>query len=74
MFMKLKELLKKHNNVFIKEYERWGDRLIFIGGCYYGDNTLIQIDGTIYRPNMEINAYEWRDNNVLMIVRERHDY
>lgn len=70
MKMTLGEILKGRSNIRVKEYERWGDRLIFVGGCYYGDDTLIQIDQNIYTPNMEINAYEWRDNNVLMIVRE----
>lgn len=72
--MTLGEILKGRSNIRVKEYERWGDGLIFVGGCYYGDDTLIQIDRTIYSANMEINAYEWRDNNVLMIVREKHDY
>lgn len=68
--MTLQEILKGRSNIRIKEYERYGDKLIFIGGCYYADEKLIQIDRNIYTLNMAINAYEWRDNNVLMIVRD----
>lgn len=68
--MTLQEILKGRSNIRIKEYERYGDKLIFIGGCYYDDEKLIQIDRNIYTLNMAINAYEWRDNNVLMIVRD----
>lgn len=68
--MTLQEILKGRSNIRIKEYERYGDKLIFIGGCYYADDRLIQIDRNIYTLNMAINAYEWRDNNVLMIVRD----
>lgn len=68
--MTLQEILKGRSNIRIKEYERYGDKLIFIGGCYYADERLIQIDKNIYTLNMAINAYEWRDNNVLMIVRD----
>lgn len=68
--MTLQEILKGRSNIRIKEYERYGDKLIFIGGCYYADERLIQIDRNIYTLNMAINAYEWRDNNVLMIVRD----
>lgn len=31
--MTLREILKGKNNIRIKEYERWGDGLIFVGGC-----------------------------------------
>lgn len=68
--MTLQEILKGRSNIRIKEYERYGDKLIFIGGCYYADEKLIQIDRNIYTLNMAINAHEWHDNNVLMIVRD----
>lgn len=67
--MTLGEILKGRSNIRIKEYERWGDGLLFIGGSYYADNRFIQIDKYQYTLNTPVNAYEWRDNNVLMIIR-----
>ncbi len=66
--MTLREVLDNKSQVRIKEYERWGDGVIFVGGCFYGDNTLIQIDGRQYSMNMELAAVEW-DDDTLMIMR-----
>lgn len=68
--MKLRELLEDRTQVRIKEYEPWGDGLIYVGGCYWADNTLIPTDGGFYTLNMEINAAEWKGDKVLTIVRE----
>ena len=67
--MTLREILKGHSNVVIKEYEPFGSGLILIGGCYYADNQFIEIDGRYFAFDVEINAYEWKKNNVLAIVR-----
>lgn len=67
--MTLKEVLGNKSQIRIKEYERWGDRLIFVGGCYYANNGIISIDGGFYTLGMELNAWEWNDDNTLMIVR-----
>ena len=66
--MKLKELLEKHNGVRIKEYEPWGDNLIYVGGFYWADNQIIPTDGGFYTLNMDVIA-EWKGDNVLAIVR-----
>lgn len=67
--MKLREILKGKNNVRIKEYERYGDELIFVGGCYYADKRLIPIDGSFFVLDLEVSAYDWKNNNTLTIVR-----
>lgn len=68
--MTLREILKGRNNIRVKEYERYGDRLIFIGGCFYADNRVIPIDGSFFPLDLELNAYEWKDDRTLMIVRQ----
>lgn len=67
--MTLKEILNGKNNVRIKEYERWGDKLIFIGGCYYANKIFIPLDKGFYSNCTKITAYEWKNDEVLMIVR-----
>lgn len=67
--MTLREILKGHSNVVIKEYERYFDDLIYVGGCYYADNRFVPTDGNYYAFDLEVNAYEWKKNNVLAIVR-----
>ena len=44
--MTLKEIIGFKNQIRVKEYERLGDALIFIGGVYYADSKLIPIDGS----------------------------
>lgn len=67
--MFLGAILKGKNNVRIKEYELYGDGLIFVGGCYYTGGILIALDGNFYNLDTHIDAYEWLDNATLMIVR-----
>lgn len=67
--MTLREVLDNKSQVCVKEYERWGDKLIFVGGCYYADNRIIPIDGGFYSLGMELNAWGWKNGNTLMIVR-----
>ena len=67
--MKLREILKGQNNVRIKEYERYGNELIFVGGCYYADKRLIPLDGNFYVMDLEVSAYNWKNSNTLTIVR-----
>lgn len=69
--MTLREMLKGKNNIRVKEYERYGDRLIFIGGCFYANNQIIRIDGSFFPLDLELNAYEWKDSHTLMIVRRQ---
>ena len=66
--MTLKELLENRNNIRVKEYERYGDELIFVGGFYWADGRIIPTDGGFYTLNMEVIA-EWKGDNVLTIVR-----
>lgn len=66
--MTLKELLQDKNNVRVKEFERWGDGLIFVGGFYWADKRIIPLDGGFYALNMDVIA-EWKRDNVLAIVR-----
>lgn len=68
--MTLKELLEGKNNIFIKEYERYGNDLIFVGGTFYANKFFIPIDGSFFVLGLKPNAYEWKDNNTLMIVRQ----
>lgn len=68
--MTLKELLENRNNIRVKEYERYGDELIYVGGFYWADGRIIPTDGGFYTLNMEINAAEWKGDKVLTIVRE----
>ncbi len=67
----LRQILEGKNNVCIKEFEPYFDTLIFVGGCYYANNNLIIYDGNFYMLDMVINAYEWKDDNTLLIVREK---
>lgn len=67
--MMLKEILKGHNNVYIKEYERYYDDLIFVGATFYADKRFIPIDGSFFVLGLKPSAYEWKDDNTLMIVR-----
>lgn len=66
--MKLGDILDGCNNIYVREFEPWGDGVIFVGGCFYADNTFIQLDGNQYGVNTEVEAVEW-DDNVLMIMR-----
>ena len=66
--MTLKELLENRNNIRVKEYERYGDELIYVGGFYWADGRIIPTDGGFYTLNMEVIA-EWKGGNVLTIVR-----
>ena len=66
--MKLREFLENHNDIRVKEYERFGDNLIFVGGFYWADNRIIPLDGGFYPLNMDVIA-EWKGDNVLAIVR-----
>lgn len=67
--MKLRELLEGKTNVRVKEYEQFEDSLIFIGGCYYNGKSILPLDGGFYPVEMKIEAYEWEDDETLMIVR-----
>lgn len=67
--MRLDEILRSKNNVRIKEYERWGNALVFVGGCYYANGRLIMLDGGFYDLDTSVTAHEWLDNSTLFIVR-----
>ena len=67
--MTLREILQGKNNIFIKEYERYFEDLIFVGGTFYADKTFVPIDNSFFFLEMKPNAYEWKDTNTLMIVR-----
>ena len=66
--MKLREFLENRAQIRVKEYERWGDDLIYVGGFYWADNQIIPTDGGFYTLNMDVIA-EWKSDNVLAIVR-----
>lgn len=66
--MKLREFLENRVQIRVKEYERWGDNLIYVGGFYWADNQIIPTDGGFYTLNMDVIA-EWKGDNVLAIVR-----
>ena len=66
--MKLREFLENRAQIRVKEYERWGDDLIYVGGFYWADNQIIPTDGGFYTLNMDVIA-EWKGDNVLTIVR-----
>ena len=66
--MKLREFLENRAQIRVKEYERWGDDLIYVGGFYWADNQIISTDGGFYTLNMDVIA-EWKGDNVLTIVR-----
>lgn len=66
--MKLREFLKNKAQIRVKEYERWGNNLIYVGGFYWADNQIIPTDGGFYTLNMDVIA-EWKGDNVLAIVR-----
>lgn len=67
--MKLRELLKGRGQIRIKEYERYGDQLIFVGGGFYDGRRILPLDGKAYPVEMSIDAYEWENDTTLMIVR-----
>lgn len=66
--MKLREFLENRVQIRVKEYERYGDELIYVGGFYWADNRIIPTDGGFYTLNMDVIA-EWKGDNVLAIVR-----
>lgn len=67
--MKLRELLKGKGQTRIKEYEQYGNQLIFVGGGFYDGRRILPLDGKVYPIEMSINAYDWEDDETLMIVR-----
>lgn len=67
--MKLRELLKGRGQTHIKEYEQYGDQLIFVGGGFYDGRRILPLDSRTYPFEMSIDAYEWEDDATLMIVR-----
>lgn len=67
--MKLWGILGNKKDVRIREYEKYGDNLIFIGGCFYNGKSILPLDGGAYPIQMEIRVFEWEDSNTLMIVR-----
>ena len=67
--MRLRDILQGKNNVLVKEYERYGDRLILIGATYYAGGQLIELDGGFYTLDLQPCAYEWSEDGNLMIVR-----
>lgn len=67
--MKLSEVLADKTNVRIKEYEEFGDGIIFVGGAYYNGKSILPLDGSFYPMEMKIEAYEWEDEETLMIAR-----
>jgi len=42
--MKLRELLKGKGQTRIKEYEQYGDQLIFVGGGFYDGRRILPLD------------------------------
>ncbi len=67
--MKLRELLKGRGQTRIKEYEQYGDQLIFVGGGFYDGRHILPLDSRTYPIEMSIDVYEWEDDATLMIVR-----
>lgn len=67
--MKLRELLKGKGQTRIKEYEKYEDQLIFIGGGFYDGRRILPLDSRAYPMEMSIDAYEWENDDTLMIVR-----
>lgn len=67
--MRLREILKGKGQIRIKEYEQYGDQLIFVGGGFYDGRRILSLDGKAYPMEMSVNAYEWEDDETLMIVR-----
>lgn len=67
--MKLREVLAGKKNVRIKEYEQYGDGLIFVGGGFYDGKTILPLDRGFYPIEMKLEAFEWEDDKTLMIVR-----
>lgn len=67
--MTLKEILRDKNNIYIKEYERYFDELIFVGGTFYANKRFIPIDGSFFVLGLKPSVYEWKDDHTLMIVR-----
>lgn len=67
--MRLREILKGKGQVRIAEYEMYEDQLIFVGGGFYDGRRILPLDGNAYSVEMSVNAYEWEDDETLMIVR-----
>ena len=67
--MSLKDILKGKNNILVREFEPFEDRLIFIGATYYAGGQLIPLDGGFYTLSLIPSAYEWDDDGNLMVVR-----
>lgn len=67
--MRLREILKAKGQVRIAEYEMYGDQLIFVGGGFYDGRRILPLDGKTYSVEMSVDAYDWEDDETLMIVR-----
>lgn len=69
--MTLGEILEGTNGIYVKEYERYGDGLIFVGGTYWANGTFIQISGGFYSKDTKVGYYSWskNDNKTLLILR-----
>lgn len=67
--MTLSEIVCKRNNIRVKEYERYEDKLLFIGGCFITGGRIIELDGNKYFLDMSISAWEWENDSTLMVVR-----
>ena len=67
--MRLIEVLKGKSNIRIKEYEKYGDGIIVVGGCFYNGKSILSLDGGFYPIGMELKMHEWEDDETLMIVR-----
>lgn len=67
--MTLSEIVCKRNNIRVKEYERCGDRLIYVGGCFITSGRIIELDSNKYFLDMPISAWEWENDSTLMVVR-----
>lgn len=67
--MRLREILKGKGQTRIKEYEQYGDQLIFVGGGFYDGRRILPLDSKAYPVEMSVNAYDWEDDATLMIVR-----
>jgi hypothetical protein len=67
--MTLLQILQNKNNIRVKEYERFGNGVIFIGGFYYTNKHIIALDRNTYLLSDEPSVYSWEDSTTLAIMR-----
>lgn len=74
----LREILKKKNQVHIMFFANYNGMELMHGGCYfireYKQEKLIQLGIYDYSLDMEVESWNWRCDNCLIVHLKGDDY